>query len=611
MPSVKYHRGDMVMGRWPGSNLYYEVKVLGFEAKSQLYTVIYKDGTELELKEQDIKNSSGFQPRSRSRSRSPGRRRSRSRSPARNTRRSSSRAAAAVAAAAITESAPLSRRDSKLKEMVEVRLSPLQPTMAAENKSNNKHENKEENNTAKKVNESEAKMEPEPEKNQNRYNLRRRKDDGEAKPQNLEITKVVTAPAVMVSNQLDFGGKIGAYFWLLFLPSWVLFVVLQVNLEDPSLINFPPPLPPLEAFWEARALGFVVLWILFQVLLYILPVGKLSEGMPLMSGERLKYRTNGFFAIVTSAAVVAAAVYQGVDVTYIHSHFLQLAVATFFISVLLSVYLYIRSRYAPPDQQALGGSSGNVIYDFFKGHELNPRIKNFDLKFFCEMRPGLIGWCLINFAFALAEMEQQGLDTPSYAMILVNVCQLIYVVDGLWNEEAILTTMDLMHDGFGFMLAFGDLVWVPFTYTLQAYYLVSHPNPLSLSAVAAIVLLKLIGFYIFRKSNSEKNAFRRNPSDPKLSYLKTIPTATGKSLLVSGWWGVVRHPNYLGDLIMALAWSIPCGFSHLLPWYYMIYFIILLVHRDSRDMSDCRRKYGSAWDEYCRTVRYRIIPRVY
>lgn len=59
----------------------------------------------------------------------------------------------------------------------------------------------------------------------------------------------------------------------------------------------------------------------------------------------------------------------------------------------------------------------------------------------------------------------------------------------------------------------------------------------------------------------------------------------------------------------------PCfvtaGFSHLLPWYYMIYFIILLVHRDSRDMSECRRKYGSAWDEYCRTVRYRIIPRVY
>lgn len=55
MPAVKYQGGDTVMGRWPGSNLYYEVKVLDFDSKSQLYTVIYKDGTELELREQDIR----------------------------------------------------------------------------------------------------------------------------------------------------------------------------------------------------------------------------------------------------------------------------------------------------------------------------------------------------------------------------------------------------------------------------------------------------------------------------------------------------------------------------------------------------------------------------
>uniref|UniRef100_A0A667YC98 Delta(14)-sterol reductase LBR n=1 Tax=Myripristis murdjan TaxID=586833 RepID=A0A667YC98_9TELE len=543
MPTVRFQSGEMVMGRWPGSNLYYEVKVLRFSPKSQLYTVIYKDGTELELKDQDIKSATGFRTRSRSRSRSrsPARRRSRSRSPARITRRSSSRTAAVAAAAAITESTPNSRRDAKLKDVLEVRLKPL-----------------------------------------------------------------VGGPKTLIIFLF-----VGAYFWLLFLPAWVLFLLLQVTLVDPSLANFPPPLPPLETLFDGQALGIVLLWTLFQALLYILPVGKLSEGMPLRTGERLKYRTNGFFAIVVSAVAVAAAVYQGVDLTYIHSNFLQLAVASFLGSFLLSVYLYVRSRYVPPDQLALGGNSGNVVYDFFKGHELNPRIKNFDLKFFCEMRPGLIGWCVINFAMALAEMQEQHLEAPSHAMILVNLFQLLYVVDGLWNEEAILTTMDLMHDGFGFMLAFGDLVWVPFTYSLQAYYLVTHPNPLGLPALIAIVAIKLLGFYIFRMSNSQKNAFRRNPSDPKLAHLKTIPTATGKSLLVSGWWGVVRHPNYLGDLIMALAWSLPCGFSHLLPWYYMIYFIILLVHRNSRDMSECRRKYGSAWDEYCQTVRYRIIPGIY
>ena len=49
--------------------------------------------------------------------------------------------------------------------------------------------------------------------------------------------------------------------------------------------------------------------------------------------------------------------------------------------------------------------------------------------------------------------------------------------------------MDIVQDGFGFMLAFGDLVWVPFVYSLQAFYLVSHPSPLTLPWLAAILTL--------------------------------------------------------------------------------------------------------------------------
>lgn len=37
-------------------------------------------------------------------------------------------------------------------------------------------------------------------------------------------------------------------------------------------------------------------------------------------------------------------------------------------------------------------SPGNPVYDFFLGRELNPRICSFDFKYFCELRPGLIGW---------------------------------------------------------------------------------------------------------------------------------------------------------------------------------------------------------------------------
>ncbi|KAK2086167.1 hypothetical protein P7K49_035592 [Saguinus oedipus] len=75
MPSRKFADGEVVRGRWPGSSLYYEVEILSHDSTSQLYTVKYKDGTELELKENDIKAKERRRGnRSRSRSRSPGRR---------------------------------------------------------------------------------------------------------------------------------------------------------------------------------------------------------------------------------------------------------------------------------------------------------------------------------------------------------------------------------------------------------------------------------------------------------------------------------------------------------------------------------------------------------
>lgn len=64
--------------------------------------------------------------------------------------------------------------------------------------------------------------------------------------------------------------------------------------------------------------------------------------------------------------------------------------------------------------------------------------------------------------------------------------QALYVLDALYFEKAILTTMDITTDGFGFMLAFGDLAWVPFTYSLQARVLVDHPQVCTLSWRAGI-----------------------------------------------------------------------------------------------------------------------------
>ena len=220
--------------------------------------------------------------------------------------------------------------------------------------------------------------------------------------------------------------------------------------------------------------------------------------------------------------------------------------------------------------------------------------------------------------------------------VMVVFSQSAYVVDALYMEPAVLTTIDITTDGFGLMLSFGDLVWVPFVYSLQARYLSVHPVTLGPSLLAAILAVQVTGLYIFRSSNSEKNRFRSDPSNPRNAHLEYIQTSVGSKLLTSGWWGTARHINYLGDWIMSWSFCLPtlaagykltpsilypgtrlvstdgmAGWAIPITYFYMLYFAVLLIHRERRDEQKCRRKYGKDWEEYCRIVKWRIIPGLY
>ena len=338
-------------------------------------------------------------------------------------------------------------------------------------------------------------------------------------------------------------------------------------------------------------------------------MGHVATGLPLRNGKRLQYRCNAFIAFLISICTFAALYKLGFDVTYIHRKFIPMATAAIALSTVMSFALYFKSLSVPQNELAEGGNSGYFIYDFFMGRELNPRIGELDLKFFCELRPGLIGWVMFDLAFIVRVYESTG--TVPASLLLVAGFHTLYVADALWYEECILTTMDIVHDGFGFMLAFGDFAWVPFLYSLQARFLAEHPQDWSLLALALILVLNMAGYVVFRGSNSQKNNFRKDPHHPSVAYLETLQTKTGRKLLVSGWWGYVRHPNYLGDLMMATAWSLPCGFQNILPYFYPLYFLGLLIHRNGRDEHNCRNKYGKDWDRYCQRVKYAIFPYIY
>jgi len=390
------------------------------------------------------------------------------------------------------------------------------------------------------------------------------------------------------------------------LPAFMIYLNEVCTAKSCDIKKIPAMPKKMSDYVNRDSAIAVVGFILFQALLAVIPVGRLVEGQPLKGGKKLKYRCNGLFAFGITAVAFAVAVYMKLPLDFAIKNFRQLAVTAIALSVVLSLYLFVRSRNLSASQYAT--NTGCITYDFFMGRELNPRIGPLDLKFFFELRPGLIGWAVLNGCF-LASAYSKGPLNP--ALVLVAIGQIVYVVDALVNEDAILSTMDITTEGFGYMLAFGDIAWVPFLYCLQVRYLYMFLQTFSKYILGLILLLNVIGYIIFRGSNSQKNKFRQDPNSPNLAYLETIPTPSGRKLLASGWWGLCRHPNYFGDLLMGLSWSLYCGFGSVVPYFYPIYFLVLLVHRQLRDDSHCRQKHGAAWDRYCEKVKYKIIPYVY
>jgi protein-S-isoprenylcysteine O-methyltransferase Ste14 len=63
--------------------------------------------------------------------------------------------------------------------------------------------------------------------------------------------------------------------------------------------------------------------------------------------------------------------------------------------------------------------------------------------------------------------------------------------------------------------------------------------------------------------------------------------------------------------MMALAWCLTTGFRTPLTYFYAIYMVVLLVHRERRDHAFCLARYGDDWTAYCRQVRWRIVPGIY
>ncbi|KAE8149643.1 ergosterol biosynthesis ERG4/ERG24 [Aspergillus avenaceus] len=475
----------------------------------------------------------------------------------------------------------------------------------------------------------------------------------------------------------EFGGPLGAFGIVFGLPTLIYSFTFLCNdvsgcpapsLLSPTTLSLDQlkaevgwPHEGFSAFFDTRVTLWVLSYYLLSLVLYVFLPGHEVEGTELACKGRLRYKFNAFPSAVLILSGLAAGTYlygaEFVVWTFIWDNYVQVITANLVICTAVAAFVYAKSFTVPqPGQQnpdlrqlAPGGHTGNVLYDFFIGRELNPRVqlpipfvseasRTIDIKVWCEMRPGLLGWIILNLSNIARQYRTYGYITDS--IVLSTAFQAFYVLDGLYMEPALLTTMDVIMDGFGYMLSFGDLVWVPFIYNFQTRYLAVFPLQLGAQGILLVLAVTGIGYSIFRGANNQKNRFRTNPNDPRVKDIKYIQTASGSKLMTSGWWGYARHINYLGDWLMSWSYSLPTGIAGytmlesinpgtgdvqkqavqtpeargwgmIFTYFFMLYFGVLLIHRERRDEEKCKRKYGADWERYTSLVRSRIIPGIY
>jgi delta14-sterol reductase len=360
------------------------------------------------------------------------------------------------------------------------------------------------------------------------------------------------------------------------------------------------PLPVTDlgnlAIGFAMVLGFVGYLFVGSI---VVP-GPWKLGSVLGDGSRRSYKLNGLALLVLTIAIVAGGTALGViDLAVVHQHFWALFVAANVVSIAITAALYFGGR-GRKDAVREG-----LVKDLWYGVELNPTWLGVDVKLF-SYRPSLIGLALLNVSFAYVQWARYG--ELSNAMLLYQAFTLVYVLNYFQFEHGMLYTWDIVQERFGFMLVWGDYAFVPFAYSICGWYLIDRTEPLPTWVMLALPIMFLLGLWIFRGANQQKDEFKRNPKTR--IWGKPAETIGGK-ILVSGFWGIGRKLNYTGEILVYWSFTLLSGTESFVPYLLPTWLLCLLVHRAWRDDRRCREKYGPLWDQYCERATFKMVPFVY
>jgi len=343
---------------------------------------------------------------------------------------------------------------------------------------------------------------------------------------------------------------------------------------------------PLPSF---SAITFIILFSIFQYLLMFLINGPTVDGPKTENNHIPKYKNNGllcfFVTIITYLSLIR---YNVISHDFLISIYPSLITTLNILGILVALLLWYKGTYFPNCKDAK--RSGNFTIDFYTGIELYPTIFGQHIKIFTNCRFGMTLWGLLVISCLLAK--------PTLNMFVSSLIMGIYIINFFWWEAGYYSTLDIMHDRCGYYICYGCIAFLPLFYISPLYYQVTHVGMQSPFLLFMTGIFGLIFVYLNYIVDYQKQCFKELRSRVDDSNL----------LLTDGWWGKARKINYTFEILSTLCWCLPAGFNSPIPYYYLIYIIILLIHRTYRDEIRCSHKYGKQWLSYKRQVPYLYIP---
>jgi protein-S-isoprenylcysteine O-methyltransferase Ste14 len=322
------------------------------------------------------------------------------------------------------------------------------------------------------------------------------------------------------------------------------------------------------------------------------------------SNEKLKYRLNGLLVLFTVLFAWVLLCYFGFipwDWFYEYRWYGLAGAITFGLIFSFAVVL----PYSPV--------KNSFLADFFWGRLENPQlwVGRIDAKMWLYL-VGAIMLELNILNFVAHHYILYG-DQASPGIYLTAALLTFFIIDYLIFEEVHLYTYDFVAERVGFKLGFGCIAFYPFFYSIPLWSAVDLPDaqtPIYLLVIYGLIFF--FGWSLSRGANLQKYFFKKDPKRVFMGITPKTITDGNKTLLVNGFWGLSRHLNYLGEIVMAIGIVLCAGHPFLLwPWLYPLYYMVLLLTRQSDDDKRCALKYGALWEQYVKKVPYRIIPYIY